>query len=92
MHNGALAHRVLDTIQFHAAFAIQHVVNLGTNLVVMLSRTIDVDGVSPSRDVQVAILTADEQVPPAAGAALARRIRFMPDQSGGGISEAYPRV
>jgi hypothetical protein len=75
-----LADRMLDPIQFHTAFAIQYIVNLGANLVVMLSRAIDIDGVSPGHDVQAAILTADEPVPPAASAALARRIRFVPDQ------------
>ena len=78
----AFEYRVLHAVQLHTTFTIQHVVKLCTHLMVVLARTVDIDGVSPSRNIQVTILAADQQVPPAAGAAFARHIRFVPDQGG----------
>jgi hypothetical protein len=50
---------------------------------VVLACAVDIDGVSPGRDIEVTILAADQQMPPAAGAAFARRVRFVSDQGDG---------
>ena len=77
VHDRPFSHRLIDAVQPHETFAFQHVVNLGGDLVVVLLGAIDVDGVDPGRDIRV--LAADQQMPPAAGAALLRGLAFMTD-------------
>ena len=78
-----LGYSVLHAVQLHNAFTVQHLVKLCPDFMIVLACAIDIDGVSPSRDIEVTILAADQQMPPAAGAAFARRVRFVPDQGGG---------
>ena len=59
----------------HSPFPLEHVVQLRRDAMVMFPRPIDIDRVRPSCDVFV--LAADEQMAPAACAALARSLSLV---------------
>ena len=60
------------------AFAFEDVIEFRGDLVVVQAGSVDVDGVGPGGD--VGVLPADEQVPPAARAPLARSRFFVTDE------------
>jgi hypothetical protein len=60
--------------------AFEHVIKFGRSLVIMLPCAVDVHGMYPGGHVMV--LPADQQVAPAAGAALPGGLTFVTDQGG----------
>jgi hypothetical protein len=71
---------VSNAVQQHAPFAVEHVIQFGGAFVIVFARAVDVHGMRPRG--HVAILPADEQIPPTARAPLARGFAFMPNEDG----------
>ena len=80
MNDRTFENRVLDAVEEYAAFPIQDVVKFRADLVVMRTGAIDVDRVRPSRDASIAVLPADQKMPPAATAALGGGVSFVANQ------------
>ena len=81
VHHAALAHRAFLPVEHHRAFALEHVVQLGRDLVVVRLGPIDINRMGPRSDV---LVTPTEQaIAVAACAAFTGCIRLVPqDQVG----------
>jgi hypothetical protein len=90
---GTLADGMFDAVEHDRAAAFEDVVDLGGALVVVKLRAVDVHGMRPGGGVQIGVFTTDQSVPPAAGAALSRRVAFMTDElrAGSGHRRDYFR-
>lgn len=76
----AFVNRLLFAIEDDGAAAFEDVIQLGGALVVMKLRSVDVHGMGPGSWMKFDIFATDEAIPPAAGAALAGCVTFVPDQ------------
>ncbi len=80
MDQRTLPHLAIHSVQDHHALSLEHVVKLGAALMVVLTRTINIDGVHPGRHSRACVLPADQSVTPAARAPLPRNFSLVPNQ------------